>query len=203
MILAKLKESTRDQHEALETVVDVLNKSFTHPDYRELLTKFYRFYSAIEPQLPVSELADAGFDIESRRKSPLLERDLEALGILDEVRKLPAWTDIPSTANAAEAFGSIYVMEGATLGGQVITRHLKEHLGLTPEKGGAFFNSYGPMVGPMWKEFGRIVTEFSEKNSGNDDTIVANAKETFECFRRCFEAEANLTASAATQREVV
>ncbi len=47
MILAKLKESTRDQHNALETVVDVLNKSFTSPDYRELLTKFYRFYSAI------------------------------------------------------------------------------------------------------------------------------------------------------------
>ncbi len=199
MILAKLKESTRDQHNALETVVDVLNKSFTSPDYRELLTKFYRFYSAIEPQLPVSLLADAGFEVEPRLKTPLLERDLETLGVLAEVRALPAWTDIPSTANAAQAFGSIYVMEGATLGGQVITRHLKEHLGLTPDNGGAFFNSYGPMVGPMWKEFGRIVTEYSEKNSGDDDTIVENARETFDCFRRCFEEDVAYGVSAATQ----
>ncbi len=76
MILAKLKEATRDQHEALENVVDVMNKTFSIDDYKELITKFYRFYSAIEPKLPAAELNAAGFDIEPRRKTPLLERDL-------------------------------------------------------------------------------------------------------------------------------
>ena len=187
MILAKLKESTRDQHAALETVVDVMNKTFSRTGYEMLLAKFYRFYSSVEPNLPAAELIREGFDVDPRRKTPLLERDLHALGVLEEVRMSGGLSDIPSTASVPEAFGAIYVMEGATLGGQVITRHLREHLGLSPENGGAFFNSYGPRVAPMWKEFGAAVTAYSERNPGRDETIIASARETFDCFRRCFE----------------
>ncbi len=185
MILTKLKETTRSQHDALEAVVDVMNKAFVIDDYKVLLRRFYRFYSAIEPQLPVAELADAGFDVSERLKLPLLERDLAALGC--KLVNANSWTDIPSTRNAAEAFGAIYVMEGATLGGQVITRHLKQHLGLTPERGGAFFNSYGAQVGPMWKAFGAAITAYSERHPEDDDVIVSTAVETFDSFRRCFE----------------
>jgi heme oxygenase len=92
---------------------------------------------------------------------------------------------VPTLDTAAKAFGSIYVMEGATLGGQIITRHVKEHLDLTPENGGAFFNSYGPMVGPMWKGFGTAITAFAEKADA-DDEIVDSAKETFDAFRESF-----------------
>jgi heme oxygenase len=190
MILARLKESTRSQHEALESVVDVMTKTFSIADYKDLLTRFYRFYSAVEPKLPVEGLRAAGFDPEPRRKTPLLERDLEDLGILAGVKGLGAWLGAPRTENVAEAFGSIYVMEGATLGGQIITRHLKEHLGLTPEQGGAFFNSYGPNVGRMWKEFGAAVTAYSEKHPEDDETIVNSARETFDSFRNCFEQPA-------------
>ncbi len=189
MILKKLKEATKEQHEALESVVDVMNRMFTKENYGALLTKFYRFYNAMEAQLPAAELKAAGFDIEERRKLPLLERDLTSLGLLEEAKAAanlkPA---TPSLDTAAKAFGAIYVMEGATLGGQVITRHLRDHLGLSVEEGGAFFNSYGPMVGPMWKAFGEAVTEFAEKNN-DDDAIVDTAKETFDCFRNSFEEE--------------
>lgn len=188
MILAKLKESTRDQHEALESVVDVMNRTFSLDDYKGLLTKFYRFYSSLEPNLPTGELLEAGFDTSPRKKVPLLERDLNALGVLDKVKHLPAGSGAPAVGSVPEAWGSIYVMEGATLGGQVITRHLKEHLGVTPEKGGAFFNSYGKEVGPMWKAFGAAVTAYSEKNPEADEAIVESAKRTFDSFRECFEA---------------
>ncbi len=187
MILAKLKESTRDQHEALESVVDVMSMAFSVGDYRELLGKFYRFYSAMEPRLPVEGLREAGFEIEGRRKMPLLERDLEALGALDSLRGLPMWDGVPDTKSVAAAFGSVYVMEGATLGGQVITRHLREHLGITPENGGAFFNSYGKETGPMWKAFGAVITAYSEKHPEEDETIVHAARETFDSFRLCFQ----------------
>ncbi len=194
MILSKLKESTRDQHDALESVVDVMNQTFSIADYRELLSKFYRFYSAIEPRLPVADLKENGFDIEPRRKTPLLERDLNELGTLEEIRALPAWSDVPSTESVPQAFGAIYVMEGATLGGQVITRHLKEQLGLSPENGGAFFNSYGKDVGPMWKAFGAAVTAFAEEHPETSDTIVDSARQTFDSFRRCF-ADVRTTAA--------
>lgn len=190
MILAKLKEATREQHDALETVVDVMNKTFTADNYKGLLKKFYRFYSAIEPTLPADELLAEGFDIGQRRKTPLLEKDLEALGILDEARAMGQWTEVPNVGSVASAFGSIYVMEGATLGGQVITRQLKQNLGITPDSGGAFFNSYGANVGPMWKEFGAAVTAFAERRKDSENEIVQAAKDTFDSFRRCFEASA-------------
>lgn len=194
MIMAKLKESTRSQHEALESVVDVMNRTLSLDDYRELLIKFYRFYQAVEPRLPTEELLKAGFDTAPRLKSSLLKRDLEHLGV--KLSPAAAWTHVPQTRNAAEAFGAIYVMEGATLGGQVIMRHLKQHLGLTPEQGGAFFNSYGREVGPMWKAFGAAVTEYSEKHPETDDVIVRSAGDTFDSFRKCFEQP--LHAEAAT-----
>lgn len=186
MILGKLKEATKEQHDALENVVDVMNRMFTRDDYKELLTKFYSFYVAIEPKLPVDELRSHGFNVDERRKLPLLERDLDTLGILESVRESNGTqASVPELDTVAKAFGSIYVMEGATLGGQVITRHLAQHLGLTPESGGSFFNSYGKMVGPMWKQFGEAITAFAEKANA-DDEIVETARQTFDSFRRVF-----------------
>lgn len=194
MIMTKLKESTRGQHEALESVVDVMNRSLTSEGYKSLLVKFYRFYSAIEPRLPDGEMLEAGLDIRPRLKTQLLEADLKYLGVAPS--STSPWAGIPKTRNAAEAFGAIYVMEGATLGGQVITRHLTQHLGLTPEQGGAFFNSYGREVGPMWKAFGAAVTAYSEKHPETDDVIVRSAGETFDSFRKCFEQPLHAEAAA-------
>jgi heme oxygenase len=189
MILAKLKEATKTQHEELETVVDIMNQMFSRADYRTLLGKFYRFYSAVEPKLPVAELAEVGLNFEARRKTPLLEKDLKELGVLERVRGTAEFAGVPGLDTVSKAFGSLYVMEGATLGGQLITRHLKQHLDITPETGGAFFNSYGAEVGPMWKQFGGVLTAYAD-HAGEDDVIVQSARDTFDSFRRCVE-EAN------------
>jgi heme oxygenase len=185
MILAKLKEATRAQHENLESTVNVMDQMFSADDYKKLLCKFYRFYSAIEPEIDKLDMAAVGYDLAERRKLPKLEKDLKALQVWDEALNLPKWENLPELENNAQAFGSLYVMEGATLGGQIINRRLKQHLGISPENGGAFFNGYGERTGPMWKEFCRITTEFAGDGE-NDEAIVGNAKETFDSFRDCF-----------------
>ena len=43
---------------------------------------------------------------------------------------------------AVRLSGCLDVIEGATLGGPVVTRHLQASLGLTPLSGGAFFSGY-------------------------------------------------------------
>jgi heme oxygenase (biliverdin-IX-beta and delta-forming) len=188
MILAKLKEATRMQHDNLENTVDVMNRMFSLDDYKTLLTKFYRFYAGIEPRVAANDLISAGFDYEARRKTPLLERDLKNLEIFEQVQnEIQPWRDLPALDSVPKAFGSLYVMEGATLGGQVIMRHLRQHLDITPENGGAFFNSYGERVGPMWKEFCAVTNEYAEK-AQEDETIINAAKETFDSFARCFNA---------------
>ena len=180
MILQKLKESTRAQHEEVEGTVDVMSKLFSLDDYKRMIGRFRSFYAGYEPALPYAELKAAGLDYDRRRKLPSLDADVKALGIED----IDAYTDLPDVSSLPRAFGSIYVIEGSTLGGQVISRHLKEHLGLTPENGGAFFASYGSQVGPMWKQFGEAVTAFAGDGE-NDEQIIDAAKQTFDSINRC------------------
>jgi heme oxygenase len=180
MILQKLKESTKHQHDDVEGAVDVMSKLFSLDDYRRMIAKFRSFYSAYEPALPYEALKMAGFDYDGRRKLPLLDRDAKALAIQD----VEEFTELPDVSSLPRAFGSIYVIEGSTLGGQVISRHLRQHLGLTPENGGAFFASYGSKVGAMWKQFGDAITAFSGQGA-NDEEIVGAAKETFDSISVC------------------
>ncbi len=183
MILAKLKEATREQHEQLEATVNVMNQLFSLDDYTRLLIRFHRFYAAFEPKLPEEDLKSAGFDYSGRRKALLLEADLSALNGTS-LAGVPNFGALPDVSTLPKAFGSLYVVEGSTLGGQVITRHLKQHLGLEVENGGMFFNSYGQDVGPMWRAFGEAITGFAT-GGDNDDEIVQSARDTFESIRQC------------------
>jgi heme oxygenase len=62
-------------------------------------------------------------------------------------------------ANLNFAVGCLYVLEGATLGGQFISRHLAT-LGIGPANGGLFFHGYGAKTGEMWKSFQTNATGF-------------------------------------------
>ena len=50
---------------------------------------------------------------------------------------------IPTLNSDNLAFGCLYIMEGASLGGQVIGQHVRQTLGATPETGGRFYAAYG------------------------------------------------------------
>jgi heme oxygenase len=188
MILAQLKEATKQQHDQLESTVNVMDQLFSLDDYKGLLIRFHRFYKAFEPKLPENELKAAGFDYSVRRKAPLLEADLRALNGTS-LSNVDGFDGVPDVTTLSKAFGSLYVIEGSTLGGQVITRHLKQHLNLEVENGGTFFNSYGSNVGPMWRSFGEAITAFAASGENNDE-IVQCARDTFESIRLCMSEPA-------------
>jgi heme oxygenase len=60
---------------------------------------------------------------------------------------------MPVLQNAASALGSLYVMEGSTLGGRIIEKNLLLRLRLLPETGGSYFAGYGKRTGQMWRDF--------------------------------------------------
>ena len=85
---------------------------------------------------------------------------------------------MPAPGSVAEAFGCLYVLEGATLGGQVISRHLARELSLSPANGAAFFNGYGPETGPRWTAFLALL----EAHAGQPEqqaSVVEAARQTF------------------------
>lgn len=89
-----------------------------------------------------------------RRRLPMLQADLMALGMAEEeIQGLPRCEAAAELcASTPAALGSMYVMEGSTLGGQLIGRALGEADWL-PEGGLAYFNPYGKRTGEMWREY--------------------------------------------------
>lgn len=142
--------------------------------YALLLERLYGFYAPGEAALAAHPLTADG-RAPSRRKLPLLARDLAALGRPGD----PPSAEPPPLTSTGHAFGCRYVLEGATLGGQIISRHLRERLGLTAETGAAFFHGYGPETGRMWKAFGAHLCGRVASGDCAEEDVIAGACDTF------------------------
>ena len=87
----------------------------------------------------------------------------------------------PDIKNQGDLVGMLYVIEGSTLGGQLISKHLTKNLGITPETGGRFFGGYGENTSVLWLDFLNFAAKID-----HDDTQCLSAKnmacETFGLF---------------------
>lgn len=188
-LLLRLREETRELHLALESRVDVMKPDLRPGEYRRLLEDFYGFYAPLEARLQEARPYGAEFDAfyGDRWKAPSLRRDLLSLGLTaGEVDRLPRCDALPETGTPARALGCLYVLEGATLGGRVITRHVRRTLGLR-ECGCAFFTSYGERVGDRWREFRAELRRRAPGLVG--DEVVASACDTFASLKNWLARE--------------
>ena len=177
-LFERLRDSTRQQHREIEALIDPMKNFCSLEAYKAHVLKSWTFYLPLEADLAHLDWSAAGIDFASRRKTPLLEEDLRILGVAcpepEEARHPLDRTDLNF------AVGCLYVLEGATLGGQLISRYLST-IGIGPTTGGLFFNGYGAKTGEMWKSFQASATGYCV----TDDQIrqaVTGAKSTFRNF---------------------
>ena len=151
--------------------------------YRGVVESFYGFVEPLERALwSSSELESEGMLKSSRGKTNLLERDLVALGhTSDSILALPRTDSLPPTDNVSRALGAMYVLEGSTLGGQVIRRHLARTLGIDDESGAAYFNGYGTLTRQRWIEYLQVLNAGEDKLYHAD--VVLAASTTFSLLR--------------------
>lgn len=172
-MLNALRDGTRAEHEAIEAALSIEHMS--RAQYVRLLERFRGYYGPLERTLASFDWGSVGIDFDARRKVTKLERDLAVLG----GRAIES-ADVPALQDLAEAFGALYVIEGASLGGQIISRMLRERWEMTPERGGAFFYGYGPETGAMWRSFCAAISAFAPEG---DARIVSSAVRTFVSMR--------------------
>jgi heme oxygenase len=185
MILELLKDQTRHLHDQVERTVDLPARLRSAERYTALLTRFYGFYGPLEDRLAAVEGSTSGLEFEARRKAPLLHDDLAVLGLGDgELLSLPRCGYLPTVTDTGDALGCLYVLEGATLGGQVVRRQVEQRLGLSPGRGCSFFGSYGERVGEMWREFRRFLEGYVTATPGAGDRVIAAAVGTFASLDR-------------------
>jgi heme oxygenase len=124
-----------------------------------------------------------------RQRADRAARDLAALGRSPrEIARLPLCLAAARLVRSPEAaIGSLYVLEGSTLGGQIISRGLAGAPWL-PAEGLGYFDPYGVATGTMWRQF-RIWAETVSTTSGTP-AIIAGAVATFDTLHAWLTATA-------------
>jgi heme oxygenase len=180
-----LRQATLEAHTDIERALPLLQPGLTLALYTRVLAAFYGFYALLEPLCQgAAGQGAAALDLPRRAKTPLLETDLTLLGHTPAtLLALPRCRALPQVTSMSDAIGALYVMEGATLGGQIISRHLFDALHLDAQKGAAFFSGYGEQTGEMWRSFAMHV----ERADGLEIVpAMAAAVETFELLEGWF-----------------
>lgn len=180
-LMARLKRDTREAHVGLESRINLMDRLLTATDYRKLLEAFYGVFDPIEDSLRphIAELVKWIPDVEHRMRTAALRRDLNALGN-SSPHELPLAV-VPSYDSLAEQIGCMYVLEGSTLGGQVISRSVQQ-LGFTSGHGCEFFYAHGLQTGTMWKGFSNGVEAYSIARPSEQQKVVQSAIQTFQAF---------------------
>jgi heme oxygenase len=185
---SKTSESLREQlrrgsaaaHADLEASLDLVRRVSDRQLFVRVLERFLGFHLAWEHAIR----RDPAFADHhaARSRLPHLRRDLAVLGRTHaEQARLPVCADAAGlAAGHAEAVGSLYVMEGSTLGGQVIGRALQD-AAWAPRGGLTYFQPYGPRTGEMWRSF--LDWADASVPAGERDRAVAGAQRTFDVLR--------------------
>lgn len=181
-LLARLRAETAAHHRRIEDVVPLLREDLDLRRYRDYLGRLLGYVAPIEERLVAFRTAfsDARIDLAARRKAPLLELDLAALGLeRPTITSLRRCNALPALGSIDSAWGCLYVLEGSTLGGQVIKRTLGPRLELTVDFGLRFLAGYGEQTACSWRAFAEAIGRH-ERARCDPDAVVRGAQGTFE-----------------------
>jgi heme oxygenase len=183
-VLERLKLETAAEHEAIEAAAGVMDPQLSLEAYRAYLERTLGFYLVVEQQLRGLGAWEAlGLPASDREKLPLLAEDIVLLGNL-EPASIRACDAPPEFSSTAEAVGGAYVLEGSTLGGRVISRHIRGLFG--PDVARTFLECYGSDTREKWQSFRAALERFASSREV-EDQIIAGARDTFRSFARWLE----------------
>lgn len=177
VILQRLRLETQPYHEALEQ--NAFNQALTTgtltpATLEHFLGKLYGFLVPYEAQLRRHDFGPE-WQLELRQRAHLIREDLP---LADALPLCPA---LPPLATRAQMLGALYVLEGSTLGGQVITRQLAK-AGLGQRR---YFAGHAEHTGPLWKSFCQLLA--AEATDDNQAEIVRSAIQTFQALHAWIE----------------
>lgn len=174
----RLRAATAEHHDRLERALDLLSPELSLERYRRVLLALHGFYAPLEARLRSFEPLTPRLAVALPRRAPLLEADLAVLG---------AWPagaecrDLPSLRSTRDVAGSLYVLEGAALGGQVLARALRERWPACA--GTAFFHGDGPSTQRRWRTVLHWLAAVGATDAHADE-LVAAAIATFTALER-------------------
>ncbi|NCD69302.1 biliverdin-producing heme oxygenase [Mucilaginibacter agri] len=181
MLAENLKEQTLANHQQLEKkLVGQIKGLTSKEDYIKLLQLFYGYFGGLEERINLFIDQNIIPDHANRRKTESIAADITELGGTPADKAIN--NDLPEINNAQQALGALYVIEGSTLGGSIISKMISGRLGL--QNGLSFFNSYGDNTHQMWAVFKNIL---NGQPAESQPVVVDAANSTFLKFENWIE----------------
>lgn len=185
MFTEKIKEATLQYHQQTEKVlVGKMKGMRSRQDYIDLLAAFYGYFGGLEQQIERYINASNLADYYDRRKTAAIADDIKALG--GTIPAIANGNELPEIDNYLQAFGALYVIEGSTLGGKIISKMIQQHLHINDGAGLSFFNSYGDETEKMWNAFKEVLNSVAISHD-DEEVILQAANQTFVKFKSWLE----------------
>jgi len=184
--LSLLRNTTAPQHTKLETTAiskALLSNDVSLNDYVHYLIKMQAVIAFCE-QTIFPLIKHILHDIEARRKLELIRNDLKYFGVSDPLEN--NYRPFQHNISPAFALGYMYVVEGSTLGGRVILKHVQSKLAVDENNSGSFFAGYRSLTGSTWKNFLQVLMDYTYKAQCGDE-VIEGAQHAFESIYHYFE----------------
>lgn len=180
----RLREATKTLHHATDhhpLLAVLLSNDISLSRYGNALAALHGALAPMESGiLEFLEPRPGLFDYAQRVKTPALEQDLAQLGRKPIITGIP----MPTPGSIPELIGILYCIEGSTLGGRFIVRHLRQSSGESFPM--AYFSVYGELTELRWGEFWK----FADSHCRQDDyeRSINLAVATFQSMKRHFDS---------------
>jgi heme oxygenase len=191
MIANLLRTETAQNHKTLESLMfvnEIMNNSLSIDQYKKLLTINYIIHQKLENLLAnmLGSVIAAQLGMKDRLKLNALKRDLDYWNINNLTLPELTFELFVPEKNTAEVLGALYVLEGATLGGNVIKRHILANPNFKNHENGLnYYGVYGEELSTKWKNFVSILNEQVEE--ADYQRCINSANQTFNNLIRLAE----------------
>jgi len=160
----RLKAETSEVHSQTESIPfnsGIMAKTMPQARYAGQLACWFRVHEVLESCLnasddPVVQGAWTG----TTERAPLLQADLEWHVDADvpsaaelATTEMTQWVRSVAVDSPRDLLGILYVLEGSTLGGMILSKCIAEMYGCEGDDGLAYYSAHGNKVMPNWMEF--------------------------------------------------
>jgi heme oxygenase len=137
--MSMLRAATASAHASIETAPafrELMQPTLSRTAYIAVLQRLLGFHIVVEPVIAASlETCPVALGLLDGARPRALAEDL----VFFATEPGPILNHAPTLHSVASALGALYVIEGASLGGRVIARHLYASIGVEPQHGGSFY----------------------------------------------------------------
>ncbi len=173
----RLKVLTKPFHDSLEATplaISLASGNITKDKYISFLKDLYYLHKEVESKMCLMpEWSSYKLDPHQHTRADLLLADLAAFGV--HVEDITSNITLIDEYSFAKIIGMLYVLEGSTMGGRVLSQRLLHVRGNDDLPVTRYYNAYADETMQRWGEYCSFLSEYEIKHPEDSSEIILGA----------------------------